>query len=155
MLAKAAPDAAIVIIGPPDVNRRYRRPAGVGGECTARPLQDAALAAATQPTVKPGRKSRAPRVVWAPPPELAVIRADEQRAADAQGWYFWDWDAAMGGPCSASRWAAAGTPLAQKDHVHQTIAGYQLSAEHLFADLMKAYDHYNAVEAAHNKAGPH
>jgi lysophospholipase L1-like esterase len=153
MLAKAAPDAAIVIIGPPDVNRRYRRPAGVSGECSARPLQDAALVTTSQPTApaKPGRKSRAPRTVWAPPPELAVIRADEQRAADAQGWYFWDWDAAMGGPCSASRWAAAESPLSQRDHVHQTIAGYQLSAERLFADLMKAYDHYNAVETAHNK----
>jgi len=148
MLAKAAPDAAIVIIGPPDVNRRYRRPAGVAGECTAKPLQDAALVTTAQPTApaKPGRKSKAPRTVWAPPPELAAIRADEQRAADAQGWYFWDWDAAMGGPCSASRWAAAESPLSQRDHVHQTIAGYQLTAEHLFADLMKAYDHYNAYE---------
>ena len=161
MLAKAAPDAAIVIIGPPDVNRRYRRPAGLGGDCSARSLQGAALATSPQPAptpAKPGKKAqkpRAPRVIWAPPPELATIRADEQHAAEAQGWYFWDWDAAMGGPCSAARWAAAGTPLSQKDHVHQTIAGYQLSGERLFADLMKAYDHYNAVEAAHNKAGPH
>jgi lysophospholipase L1-like esterase len=149
MLAKAAPDAAIVIVGPPDVNRRYRRPAGVAGERPAKPLQDAALVTTTQtpaPTAKPGHKSKAPRTVWAPPPELAAIRADEQRAADAQGWYFWDWDAAMGGPCSATRWAAAENPLSQRDHVHQTIAGYQLTAEHLFADLMKAYEHYNAYE---------
>ena len=80
------------------------------------------------------------------------MRAEEQQAADAQGWYFWDWDAAMGGPCSAHRWASAAAPLSQKDHVHQTIAGYQLSADRLFADLMKAYDHYNAVESAHGKA---
>jgi hypothetical protein len=76
----------------------------------------------------------------------------EQRAADNQGWYFWDWDAAMGGPCSAHRWTQAGTPLAQPDHVHQTVAGYQLTAEHLFGDLMKAYDHYNAAEDRHPKA---
>ena len=162
MLAKAAPDAAIVIIGPPDVNRRYRRPAGIGGDCSARPLQGAALVTTSSPPAptpaKPGKKAqkaRAPRVIWAPPPELAAIRADEEHAAEAQGWYFWDWDAAMGGPCSAARWAAAATPLSQKDHVHQTIAGYQLSGERLFADLMKAYDHYNAVEAAHNRTGPH
>jgi lysophospholipase L1-like esterase len=147
-LAKAAPDAAIVIIGPPDVNRRYRRPAGVGGECTARPLQDAALVIGTQPAApaKPGKKARAPRTVWAPPPELATIRLDEQHVAESRGWYFWDWEAAMGGPCSATRWAMAESPLSQRDHVHQTIAGYQLTAEHLFADLMKAYDHYNAYE---------
>ena len=143
-------------IGPPDVNRRYRRPAGVSGECTARPLQDVALVTSPQSAAPAkGRKARAPRTVWAPPPELAIIRADEQRAADAQGWYFWDWDAAMGGPCSAHRGAVSEAPLVQKDHVHQTIAGYQLSAERLFADLMKSYDHYKAVESAHNKTGPH
>jgi lysophospholipase L1-like esterase len=149
MLAKAAPDAAIVIIGPPDVNRRYRRPPGVGGDCTARPLQDAALVTGTQPATppaKPGKKARAPRTVWAPPPELATIRLDEQHVAESRGWYFWDWSAAMGGPCSATRWAAAENPLSQRDHVHQTIAGYQLTAEHLFADLMKAYEHYNAAQ---------
>jgi lysophospholipase L1-like esterase len=153
MLAKAAPDAAIVIIGPPDANRRYRRPAGVSGDCTVRPLQDAvAVTAGAPPVTGKGRKTRAPRVVWAPPPALAIVRADEQRVADTQGWYFWDWDAAMGGPCSANRWASAAPPLSQKDHVHQTIAGYQLSADRLFAELMKAYDHYNAVETAHKPA---
>jgi hypothetical protein len=157
ILAKAAPDAAIVIIGPPDVNRRYRRPAGMSGDCATRPLQNAALVTAPQPAAsgKPGRKSRAPRTIWAPPPELATIRAEEQRAADNQGWYFWDWDAAMGGACSAHRWTLAAAPLAQRDHVHQTIAGYQLTAEHLFADLMKAYDHYSAAEAGRPKAATH
>jgi len=153
-LAKAAPDAAVVIIGPPDVNRRYRRPAGVSGECTARPLQGAALVTAPQQAqpAKPGKKARAPRTVWAPPAELATIRLDEQHVAESRGWYFWDWNAAMGGPCSATRWAAAENPLSQRDHVHQTVAGYQLTAERLFADLMKAYDHYNAVETARKAA---
>jgi lysophospholipase L1-like esterase len=159
-LARGAPDAAVAIIGPPDVNRRYRRPAGVSGDCTARPLQGAVLATAPQqqapPPGKTGRKTkvRAPRTVWAQPPELATIRLDEQHVAESRGWYFWDWEAAMGGPCSANRWASLANPLSQRDHVHQTIAGYQLTAEHLFADLMKAYDHYNAVEAARTRTSP-
>ncbi len=141
MLAKAAPGAAILIIGPPDVNRRYRRPAGVTGECTVRAPGGAPLASTTAPaTARKGRGVRG--AIWAPPPELTVVRADERSAADSQGWYFWDWSVAMGGPCSAHRWSALAEPLARPDHVHQTIAGYQLTAQRLFDELMTGYDHY-------------
>jgi lysophospholipase L1-like esterase len=151
VLAKAAPGAAIVIVGPPDVNRRYRRPAGVSGECTTRPLAEAALTTTpTQPAHPASKKGRAARgTVWAPPPVLNSIRADERAAAEANGWYFWDWEAAMGGPCAAHRWTLQETPLSRPDHVHQTIAGYQLTAERLFTELMRGYDSFNRYEDKH------
>jgi len=150
VLAKAAPGAAILIVGPPDVNRRYRRPAGVSGECTTRPLAEAALTTTAQPARPASKKGHAARgTVWAPPPVLASIRADERAAADANGWYFWDWDAAMGGPCAAHRWTQLENPLSRPDHVHQTIAGYQLTAERLFTELMKGYDDYSRYEDKH------
>jgi lysophospholipase L1-like esterase len=146
MLANDAPGAAIVIVGPPDVNRRYRRPPGVSGECTVRPLNGPPLSGPA-PVTSATRKAHPVRAaaIWAPPPELTTVRADERSAAESEGWYFWDWSVAMGGPCSAHRWATLAEPLSRPDHVHQTIAGYQLTAQRLFDELMAGYDHYRKV----------
>lgn len=40
---------------------------------------------------------------------------------------FWDWQAAMGGPGSALRWAAMDPPLMQPDLIHPTARGYRHS----------------------------
>lgn len=44
----------------------------------------------------------------------------------------WDWQAAMGGPGTAARWAASNPPLMQPDLTHLTAKGYDLSGR-LFA----------------------
>jgi lysophospholipase L1-like esterase len=56
------------------------------------------------------------------------------------GWAFWDWSAAMGGACSMHQGLAEDPPLAMSDHVHLSKAGYALTADRLFTDLMRAYD---------------
>ena len=45
---------------------------------------------------------------------------------------FWDWQAAMGGPGSALRWATMKPPQMQPDLTHLTAKGYQVSG-HMFA----------------------
>jgi lysophospholipase L1-like esterase len=113
-LAAAAPEAAIVVVGPPDVNRRG------AGECGG----------------------------WTVPPGLALVRRAQREAAARHGWYFWDWQQAMGGDCAIDRWAGRDPPLAAADHVHLTAAGYRHSAELLFAVLMDAYRRYHATRLA-------
>ena len=81
-LHAAAPDAALLVIGPPDGDRRackrkrHRSPCGDAN--------------------------------WTEPPKLDAIREAQRRVAAQQGAYFWDWQAAMGGACSMMRWAAIG-----------------------------------------------
>ena len=120
-LAKKARGTAVLVIGPPDGNRR---PA----ECSG----DAACHA--DGTVNGGS------CVWAAPPKLAEVRAIQRRIAIRQGWAFWDWAAAMGGSCAIDEWLRQDPPLAMPDHVHLSKAGYAVAADMLFADLMHGYD---------------
>ena len=120
-LAKKARGAAILVIGPPDGNRR---PA----ECSG----DAACHA--DGTADDGG------CVWVAPPKLAGVRAIQRRIAIRQGWAFWDWAAAMGGSCAIDKWLRQDPPLAMPDHVHLSKPGYAVAADMLFADLMRAYD---------------
>jgi lysophospholipase L1-like esterase len=125
-LQEAAPGAAIAVIGPPDVNKRY--PAGaVDGHPCSKP---------------PKKKGRGTRLVWARPRQLDRVLAAERAAAKHEGWYFWDWSRAMGGTCAMHRWASAATPRGRSDHVHMMAAGYDATAEMFFHDLMAQYDAY-------------
>ena len=145
-LREAAPSAAIVIIGPPDGNRLYRRTAGQTGSCTAKIADDAVSVASTtkQANLKAGRGT-----IWAPPPALAKVRQAERQAAADLGWYFWDWSAAMGGSCAMQRWVDADPPLGFDDHVHLRADGYRTGAQQLFAELMAQYDRYRGLRTAH------
>lgn len=116
-LHRDAPDAAVLVLGPPDGNRVAR------GCAAARCGMDDACA-------------------WHEPEKLAAVRDVQHRAAAAHGWAYWDWFAAMGGQCSIDRMAEASPPLAMADHVHLSTPGYQAMADLLFADLMRAYDRW-------------
>ena len=48
---------------------------------------------------------------------------------------FWDWQAAMGGPGSAMRWAKMHPPQMQQDLTHLTAKGYQVSGR-MFAEAL-------------------
>lgn len=120
-LAQLAPGAAILVVGPPDGNRRRRA-------CPpAQPQQMSCRPAAADPCR------------WHEPPRLAAVRRAQRAAAQRAGWAFWDWRGAMGGACSIDRFAAADPPLAYPEHVHLTDLGYEESAEVLYFDLMRAY----------------
>lgn len=48
---------------------------------------------------------------------------------------FWDWQAATGGPGSMATWIHLDPPLAAKDGIHHTPAGYQFVADRFLAAL--------------------
>ncbi len=118
-LHAAVPGAAVLVVGPPDVDR-HGQPPTAGCEAG-----------------------------WAPPPGIDMVRAAQRAVAEREGWYFWDWQAAMGGPCSADRWARQLLPLELADHVHQKPDGhYRCSAEMLFAEIMEGYRRYRSRSGA-------
>ncbi len=69
------------------------------------------------------------------PPALGRVRAIQRDVAQSTGIAFWDWQAAMGGPCSAQRWTDATPPLMRPDHVHFRWPGGQALAARLQADI--------------------
>ncbi len=105
-LHAAAPGAALLVLGPPDGYRRRRKGSAAPPAC-----DDAN---------------------WTEPPNLSPVREAQRAAAARENAYFWDWQAAMGGPCSMLRWAATSPPMAAPDHVHLFAPGYQATADALF-----------------------
>jgi len=118
-----APNAAVLLIGPPDVNH----PVGCG-------RNGGAAAAVCQP-----RSHAAEFCHWAPTRLLGEVRDVQMRAALAERAYYWDWRALMGGICGMHRWAINDPPLARPDHVHLNVAGYRATAEALHDTLMRGY----------------
>jgi lysophospholipase L1-like esterase len=74
------------------------------------------------------------------PPALAAVRAVQRKVASELGLAYWDWQARMGGPCSAARWAAAVPPMTRGDHVHFRDAGGAVLAQALQDDLNHAME---------------
>lgn len=123
-LRTLAPDAALVVLGPPDGNRLH-------SGCSARQTRECSLT--------PGSGCQ-----WQPPPLLATVREIQRTHAAESGNYFWDWSQVMGGACGIHRWAQAEPSLAYPDHVHLREAGYERSAQALFTELMTGYARYRA-----------
>lgn len=122
-LVRRARGAAVLVIGPPDGNRR---PSECSGEAACRS----------------GPAGEGDSCAWTVPPKLAEVRAAQRRVAQRQGWAFWDWSDAMGGDCAIHKWLHRDPPSAMPDHVHLSKAGYAVAADSLFADLMRAYDEW-------------
>jgi lysophospholipase L1-like esterase len=120
-LHTAVPGAALMVLGPPDAYRRRN--------------SDNTPPACGDPN-------------WTEPSNLAPIRAMQRSIAAQEDAYFWDWQAAMGGPCSMLRWAATDPPMAAPDRVHLFTPGYQATAEILFHAIMAGYDRYRALHPA-------
>ena len=75
---------------------------------------------------------------WYVPVLLEQVRARQAATARALGLAYWDWAAAMGGRCSASRWVAAGEM--RGDHVHFTRSGGERIGAMLDAALERALE---------------
>lgn len=68
------------------------------------------------------------------------IAAAQKQVGQEQGCGFWDWQAAMGGPGAAARWAGMRPPQMGKDLTHLTATGYQLSGR-MFGQAMLTDKH--------------
>jgi hypothetical protein len=144
MLRAAAPQASLLVIGPPDV-ARLPKFAGAGSRssdvCRALSPQERTT---YQQRIRTGdqRLSR-----WHPPLRLEAVRHALRRAAAANRAYFWDWSKIMGGACGVHAWVHSDPPLAAADHVHLTEEGSKRSARLLFRELMTSYDSYDRAVA--------
>lgn len=131
-LQRAAPQAAILILGPPDGNQRDRSCRREDG----REGKGAGDCAGT------GDGCR-----WHEPRNLAAVREAQKAVAAEMGWAFWDWSQAMGGACSMHRLVVGDPPLAYPDHVHLNKAGYAATADVLYFDLINAYERWQQNHA--------
>ena len=136
-LKRLAPGAAILLVGPPDAEtiRPDIPEDGIrnkGFSCA--PLTEAERADYPERVAR-----RDPALArWYAPPNLALAREAERRAAVASGAAFWDWSARMGGDCSAHAWRLLDPPAMRGDHVHFTSEGGDAVAGLLYADLAAA-----------------
>lgn len=119
----AGRDMPILLIGAPDANTRNRGLADNAG--TPAPCAD-------PPGVDSGGQP------WYTPTLLAELRDRQRRVARDMGLAFWDWNAAMGGRCSAHRWRNREPALMRGDHVHFNQTGGARIGQMLFADLERA-----------------
>jgi lysophospholipase L1-like esterase len=120
-----AKGAAVLVLGPPDGNRRDKSCSG-----------DA---------INTGCGVAAGACGWQMPRNLPEVAAVQRRIAGQMGAAFWNWSAAMGGACSLHAFVGHDPPLAMPDHVHLSKAGYAAMADLLFADLMAEYDNWKKV----------
>ena len=137
-LKRLAPGAAILVMGPPDSNTT--RPDipedGVHDlNFACAPLTPEELADYPQRVA-----AKDPALArWYPAPNLKPVREAQRRAAAAEGVAFWDWEARLGGPCTAHRFSRPGVGLVRGDHVHFTNDGGDKVGGLLTDDLMAAY----------------
>ncbi|NJM33702.1 MAG: hypothetical protein HC850_02210 [Rhodomicrobium sp.] len=144
-LRQAAPDASLMIVGPPDIAIMPKFAAGSGKASDV----CRALSPAERGNYARRIKKRDPRLArWHPPYNLDAVRATLRRLAAAHNALFWDWSKLMGGACGIHAWVHSKPPLAANDHIHLTEEGSKRSARLLFRELMTAYDAASRTAAA-------
>ena len=119
-LRRGAPEASIVVIGPPDGARADPR-------C---------------------RAAHSAICGWTTPSALGKVRAIQRQVAEAAGIGFWDWSQVMAPDGGIDSWVHADPPLARGDHVHFTALGYERAATSLFDQLIELYQRFPPDEPA-------
>ena len=137
--ARLGPDLLLLAYGTNEVDRKIltRQAFAAGYQRMLRQLRAAAPTAACLVLGPPDRGQFKRGVGYIAPPRLDWIITEQRRLAKAQGCAFWDQRAAMGGPGSNLSWLRATPPLARRDRVHLTAAGYRKLADELYAALMQ------------------
>ncbi len=135
LLRNAAPQAAIVVVGPPDA---ARLPSFCEKRISLRCSRLMPNEIEHYLELLADKDERLCR--WHPPPKLEAVRKIQREVAVQNSYFFWDWSKVMGGACGIHTWAAEqNPPLSYQDHVHLTERGYHISAEALFKEIMRPY----------------
>jgi lysophospholipase L1-like esterase len=121
------PQASVLMLGPPDMAVR-----AAGKACDKRPPKP------RRGQVQPDA-AIAPECEWRTPAPLATVIEVQRAAAARAGVAFFDSFAAMGGVDRMEGFFTGEPKLAYGDRVHFTVAGYQLWADALLAELLAAY----------------
>jgi lysophospholipase L1-like esterase len=130
-IRQTLPNAALLIVGSPD------------GQMLPKACHpQAAVKQCAESPPPPGKCG------WYTPPNLAPLRDLQRKIAEHEGIAFWDWSQVMEPVCGIDRWVRATPPLARDDHIHLTRAGYERSADSLFAWMMDQYQLFNQAKIA-------
>jgi lysophospholipase L1-like esterase len=150
LVKSAAPDAALLILGPTDGNRLPHFVQGDDrAEAPCRPLNAAELADYGDML----SHDDAALARWHEPPKLDALRALLQQIAERNGAAYLSLAEIMGGPCSIDRWVHAEPRLALPDHVHLSDEGSRRVGRAIYQALMAGYGHYrNEARAGSNFA---
>ena len=144
-LRQSAPQASLLIIGPPDVARMPKFASGTGRASDV----CRALSSAERTDYAKYLSAGDPRLArWHPPLNLDAVRNTLRRVAAAHQAFFWDWSKLMGGSCGIHAWVHSKPALATNDHIHLTEEGSKRSARVLFRELMNAYDAFSRTASA-------
>ncbi|HWO17139.1 MAG TPA: GDSL-type esterase/lipase family protein [Kofleriaceae bacterium] len=131
----AAPSAAILVLGPPDIGVREG-----GAACDrVKPGKPGAGAGTGAGVDDAGVDDVIPECQWRTPGIIRDIISVEHAAAVRNRVAFFDTFAAMGGADQMDRWFVGEPKLAFKDRVHFTELGYQRWADQLSNALLAAY----------------
>jgi lysophospholipase L1-like esterase len=79
---------------------------------------------------------------WSPLPALAQVRAIQQQAAQTYGAGYFDASVPELVSGGISHWSDMDPPLARRDHIHFTVAGYRILATSLYVWLMNGFAAY-------------
>ncbi len=132
----AAPEASLIIIGPPDAARMPSFAVTSGGGMNAcRALNQTELLRYERWM----RKGDARLARWHAPPKLWEVRETLKRVAAHVKAYYWDWSKIMGGPCGIHAWVHSNPPLASPDHVLLTAEGAKRSARAFYNEILSGY----------------
>jgi lysophospholipase L1-like esterase len=122
----ALPDAAIVVIGPPEAEE-------LPSHCKDKAREEAVC--------RPGVASAGSEACeWKKLPKLDAVREAQRKIAERRGLVYWNWASIMPKECGADRWRAATPSLMAKDRLHFTIAGYKKSATAFLDTLVPVID---------------
>ena len=165
-IRRLAGNVPILLLGAPDaLSRRMEMRANASGDPSADCGAPAAAPSMAQPSVietimdrlrssigmapsEPATQPQGPqpapvatgtsRGPLFPPAGLKAVRDIQRRIAHQLNVAFWDWEARMGGRCTADAWVHATPPLMRGDYVHYTSAGGKEIAQRLQDDLDRA-----------------
>lgn len=131
----AAPTAAVLVLGPPDMATRE-----AGKQCD-RLLAHRGPGSHMRHAIAPPPPEAPviPECEWHTPHVLTEIISVEHAAALRNHAAFFDTFAAMGGADHMHEWVLADPKVAYKDHVHLTDIGYQRWADALSSAVLAEY----------------
>jgi lysophospholipase L1-like esterase len=120
-IRRALPNAAIVMMAPPDAARGPKK-------------QDS----------DKNDKSPPPKAAredgdcgeWKTPANLNRVRDLQEQIAKRHRLVYWNWASIMPAECGADRWANLSPPLVAKDRVHFTMEGYRQTAAQFLKVLL-------------------
>ena len=137
-LRRLAPDLVIIAYGSNEVdNERLTRASfAVTFDEVLQRLRRMVPAASCLVLGPPDRGRFRRRRGWEIPESLSFIIEEQRRLAALRGCAFWDQREAMGGPGSIQSWLRLSPPLADRDRVHLTGAGYRRLARALHRALL-------------------